>query len=132
MSIRGIRIDFIDHESQDYATVGNWKFIPNEDDPHLLHISVSTLGNTEMETCVAVHEIVEALLCLKHKIPDVTVTAFDKTFESLRPRGDTSEPGDDPMAPYHAQHVIASGVEEVVADALGVKWQEYADAIEAL
>jgi hypothetical protein len=43
-----------------------------------------------------------------------------------------AEPGDHPGAPYHAEHMFASKVEEMLAKQLGVDWLEYERAIEAL
>jgi hypothetical protein len=35
------------------------------------------------------------------------------------------DPGDDPAAPYHREHVIANALERVVAILLFVKWSTY-------
>jgi hypothetical protein len=42
------------------------------------------------------------------------------------------EPGDDPAAPYHKQHVQASIVERTLARQLGVDWSKYEQKLEEL
>lgn len=64
---------------------------------------------------IALHELVEAKLCLKHGITEGAVDAFDKAFE-----GDT-EPGDAPLAPYRNEHRAAMLIEHAMALMLG-KW----------
>ena len=53
------------------------------------------------------------------------VTAFDEAFEKARKPGNVDEPGDDPKAPYRKQHLIATGVEKLMAAELGVDWKAY-------
>jgi hypothetical protein len=36
-----------------------------------------------------------------------------------------TEPGDDPRAPYHKQHVFAENIERLLAAELGVDWSAY-------
>jgi hypothetical protein len=43
-----------------------------------------------------------------------------------------NEPGDDPEAPYHAQHQFATKIERQLATALGVDWKAYEAEISAL
>lgn len=85
-----------------------------------------------MESLVAVHELVEVLLCDANGFFQNTVDDFDMEYEKNRKPGDESEPGDDPKAPYHRQHCIATGVERILAAELGVNWKEYEDCINAL
>jgi len=71
------------------------------------------------ELLVALHELVEALLCQQSGVSQERVDAFDKAYEAKRPLADKdSEPGDDPAAPYNRQHVIASVTERLAADLL--------------
>jgi hypothetical protein len=42
------------------------------------------------------------------------------------------EPGDDPGAPYHAQHLFATKIEKQLANALGVDWKAYEAELSAL
>jgi len=78
------------------------------------------------ELLVALHELVEALLCQQSGVSQERVDAFDKAYEAKRPLADKdSEPGDDPAAPYNRQHVIASVTERLAADLLKVDWNRY-------
>jgi hypothetical protein len=62
----------------------------------------------------ALHELIEAFLCLDRGISQQSVDAFDARFN-----GD-GEPGDDPRAPYRQEHRFACLVEHLVAHELGM------------
>ena len=112
------------HNLQRYNTVGDW-FTSRIDGK--VQIIVSELGSWRYELLVAVHELVEAFLCMHDGVAEESVTKFDKQFVQR-----DAEPGDSPDAPYARQHCIATGVERILAACLGVKWQHYEDAIEKL
>lgn len=114
-------IDTIPHAAQRYDTIGDY----SPDSMGGLHIKVSDLGNPDYEFLVAIHELAEAWLCRKRGISDDEITGFDVAFESARLSGDTSEPGDDPSAPYENEHCIATAVERLMCAALGIKWADY-------
>lgn len=124
-----ITIKTVPHSTQRYDTVGDWYF--TDDNSHLMVI-VSSMGNPLFEFLVGLHEQVEALECLKAGIAEEAVSAFDIEFESNRAEGNYDEPGDDPKAPYHEQHVFATNIEKQVAEKLGVVWEEYDAAVNAL
>ena len=84
------------------------------------------------ERLVAIHELVEAILVQKRGISNDAITAFDQAYESARTGADDSEPGDDPTAPYHAEHCFATAIERRVAAELGVDWADYEARIAAL
>lgn len=118
----------VPHSLQRYETVGDWEINRNGK----LKITVSELGNEKYEKLVALHELVEVILCEAAGITDGQVTDFDKAFEARREEGNTDEPGDDPHSPYRHEHRIATIVEMIVADALGVDWRDYEEKINAL
>lgn len=109
------------HKAQRYDTCGDWIAERNQ----LRYIRVSELGNEDYAFLVGIHEQIEAWLCLKRGITQRAVDAFDMEFESRREPGDESEPGWEPHAPYHREHVFAEKVERMLADELGVDWDEY-------
>jgi hypothetical protein len=37
----------------------------------------------------------------------------------------TAEPGNNPKAPYHQEHMFASKVERMLANELGINWTAY-------
>lgn len=115
-------IDVILHEGQRYETVGDW--IPITD--YLTHVKVSALGDWRMEFLVGIHEAIEWALCKHRGISEEAVTAFDKAHP------ESAEPGDEPDAPYLAEHQFASKIERILAEALGVDWDAYDKAIESL
>jgi len=123
-----ITIDTIPHKQQRYPTVGDWRF----DRDGNLEIRVSALGDRPMEGLIAIHELVEVLLCLHNGILQAEVDEFDIKFEADRKRGNDDEPGDCPDAPYKHQHCFATGIERILASALGISWAEYEAKLNAL
>lgn len=121
-----IVIDTIPHAEQRYKTSGDWYY--GEDGT--LHIKVSALperaGGWKAEACVAIHELVEALLCKAHGITAEEVDGFD-----LRHNG-SGEPGDDFDAPYRREHRAATVPEFFLLDALDLERERYDAAFEEL
>lgn len=111
----------IPHGDQRYETVGDWFVLPNGS----WHLRASNMGDWRYAFLVLVHELVEMALCQHRGIPEAAVTQFDLDFEAQRAPGNTDEPGHDPLAPYHAEHVFAEGIERQLAEALGVQWDSY-------
>lgn len=116
-----INVRTISHEDQRYPTCGDW-WVHNGS----LEVRVSYMGDLLHENLIAIHEIVEALLCLKSGISEESVTAWDKAFTG------SGEPGDDPAAPYYDQHVKATAIERTLADMLGIDWETYVEETEWL
>ena len=120
----------IPHEQQRYPTVGDWYYSRG-----FLHICVSDMRNPHYHFLVAVHEWIEAVLCEKAGITEAAVTAFDLEFEERRARGEVepfAEPGNDETAPYYNQHQLATQIEKILSVKLGVNWEEYDAAVNAL
>lgn len=97
-----------------YKTIGDW--IGHE---RYRLILVSEMGNTDYEFLVFLHELIEQALCMKRGVSGEAVTKFDMEFE-----GD-GEPGDDPAAPYHREHVFACVIEDSVGKELNINPDEY-------
>ena len=116
-----IQIETIPHDKHRYPTCGDWWYAADG----TLQIRVSALGNEDYEALVALHELVEVLLCKKRGITTEAVDAFDKAFEAARAPGNEDEPGDDPKAPYRKEHFFATNIEALMSAELGVNWQEY-------
>lgn len=116
-----ILIETIPHETHRYTTVGDWFYDPDG----TLRIKVSSLSDWRYEALVAVHELVEVLLCKQDGVKTEDVDKFDKAFEASRKPGNECEPGDEPTAPYSDQHCFATGIERLLAERLGVKWKPY-------
>ena len=118
----------IPHREQAYDTVGNWTELSNG----RWLITVSNMGDWRYGLLVAVHELVEMALCKHRGIIESDVTQFDLDFEAKRVDGNTDEPGHDPAAPYHREHVLAEMLEQQLANMLGVDWNRYDEAVSSL
>jgi len=94
---RHIVIETIDHSKPLYLTVGDWQI----DKAGNLHITVSKMRDQRCEFLVGMHEAIEAYLAINAGVSSEAVDRFDRVYEAKRRPGDDSEPGDDPMAPYH-------------------------------
>ncbi len=104
-----ITIETIPHLEQRYNTCGDWVF----DSDGNLTIRVSDTGNWRYGACLALHELVEALLCKSSGVTTEQVDVFDINW---KPFGSFEEPGEDPRAPYFAEHNQAVLIEQQVFD----------------
>lgn len=89
----------------------------------------------ESQLAIAIHEVIEAWLCRFHGISDEDVVTFDNHYEAERENGDhgpEDEPGDDPCAPYRAEHMAATHVERAVCAALGITWKLHELSVQQL
>ena len=121
-----IEIKTIPHDQQRYDTVGDYWIDPQSGK---LQIRVSEMGNWKFEALVAHHELTEYLQITHEGISVEEIDKFDMAYENSRPPGDFSEPGNDPRAPYHDAHLVATDLECVLAMRLGVDWAEYDRAV---
>ena len=67
---------------------------------------------------VAMHEIIEKALCDRAGITCEQVDLFDLQCHDY-------DPGCNPAAPYHHQHMAALKVERAVCKALGLSWKQH-------
>jgi hypothetical protein len=111
-----IEIKVIPARRQRYSTVGDWFFSA---DGRTLRVRVSQMADRRSEIGVILHELTEALYCEQAGINADVVDAFDLKFN------EEGEPGDQPNAPYHVQHVLATRVERIVVEELGLPWAEH-------
>lgn len=118
-SIKEIRIRFIPQAEQRYDTCGNWLY---EGDG--LTILISQMPDERYQQLVAVHELVEALMCNVDGVTQEQVDAFD-----MGPGKDLDEPGYSPDAPYREQHAWASAIEKMLAIGMHVDWDIYDAAV---
>ena len=116
-----IRIEFIPAKEQRYATIGDWYFDAAGD----LVIRVSKddpqFPTGDEQILVALHELVEVLLCRKRGITQQMVDDFDihgAGSEYCQENG--IEPGDHPDAPYRREHRFAMLIEHLMAHELGI------------
>ena len=111
-----IHIQFIKNEDQRYDTWGDWQYTPTGD----LIISVSRdipeLPTEEHQVLVALHELIEVLLCRKRGITQQQVDNFDMTHEDCE-----GEVGDLTGSPYQKEHRFAMIIEHLMAHELGIE-----------
>jgi hypothetical protein len=126
-----IRIETIPHDRHRYPTVGDYW-----DDPDgTLQLRVTDLGDRRLELLIALHELIECELCRQRGIAEPDIMAFDVAFEKeieAGRRDDDEEPGDDPRAPYHREHVYATNIERMLAYEMGVHWDDYGERLDEL
>lgn len=130
-----IKINTVSHEAQRYPTVGDWQIIneaDNNKEDFEAKFTISNMNNTDYEFLVGIHELIEAYLCQKREIKEEDVTDFDMVYEEGRIEGEIDEPGDDPRAPYHKEHVFATNIEKQLATELGVDWDLYDKTVKEL
>ncbi len=115
------RISTQAHNLQRYDTVGDWEFDAGD-----LFIKVSECkGYADYENLVALHEMIEALLCQARGITGKIVDDWDLAHL------DHPDPGSIPQCPYFREHMFASMIERAMAAELDVNWDEYEAALEA-
>ena len=129
-------IDFkvIPHRKQRYPTVGDY---------FLKHgrwmFRVSKMKDKRYPIAVFLHEMIECFMCRVLGVRQKDIDRYDMEYERLRPKGITpcgcnprEEPGDDPHAPYHRPHQVATECERLICEALGIKWEQYCEVVESL
>lgn len=117
-----ITLETIPHEQQRYETAGDWFF----DEEQNLTIRVSDTGDWRFNAMVAVHELIEVLLCKARGITQEQVDIFDLSYKG------EGEPGDEPNAPYQNEHNFATSVERMLCAAFNIPWAEYDGKLEQL
>lgn len=97
----------------------------------MVYVIVKPQDNPDHEFLIAIHELVEEYLTRKKGIKEAIIDTFDAQYEIETAQGlhdDLSEPGDDLRAPYWMEHQFATYLEKLVAEELGVDWEEYCKA----
>jgi hypothetical protein len=115
-----IKIETIPHSEQRYDTVGDWQFIGND-----LVIHVSDMGNNLYEFLVGIHELIEAILCKEYSVLEQQVDSWDKKHLDSNDPGSIMVDENGETCPYYRQHFIATIIERMLANELGVDWDPY-------
>lgn len=121
---RKIIIETIDPDKCRYAahgvdTLGDW-FLDDEGSLHIQIAPISEFPNDDQDVMcdsgflIALHELIEAKLCLSRGITQQSVDTFDFGFAGFH------EPGDDANAPYRREHRFACVIEHLMAHELGM------------
>ena len=117
-------IETIPHVEQRYDTCGDWVWHPDGS----LHIRISEMPHQpQSEWLVALHEMVEAVLCAYDGIEEEDVTKWDLDYLAA---GGQGEPGEAPGSPYRTQHETATIIERIVCQSMGLAWAEHDKTVE--
>jgi len=116
-----IRVVEVDHSQQRYDTVGDWQWING-----CLEIKVSRTSDQRYSYLLALHEMIEAILCRYAGISEADVDIFDVNYIGI------GEPGDHEQCPYRQQHKFALSFEHCLSQELKVNWAEYEKEIDSL
>lgn len=105
-------------EKMRYETYGDY-----HESNGAVRIDVVKQDNPLYEWLIAIHELVEYVLVKARKISISQIEEFDQTCQS-------TDPGDDTAAPYYHEHQVATIVEKIVCNELGIKWHDYTKEIQ--
>lgn len=118
-----ISIKTIPHSEQRYPTCGDYW----TDAAGVLQMRISEMGNVPHQKLVMIHELIEQMLCEKAGTSNDQIDGFD-----MGAGADLDDPGSTAAAPYHHQHMIATGVEMMLCSVMGLSWEDYEMAIQGL
>lgn len=118
--MRTVTITVTDPSAMRYRTVGDWQVSGDH-----LSIQIADSGDARYNLLVALHELIEVMLCHRDGVTTEMVDQYDLAHQ------DDDDPGLNPDAPYHDQHMIAFAIEILCAKALGVDWRAYTLALDA-
>jgi hypothetical protein len=118
-----ITIEQIPHDKQRYNTVGDWQYSTNELGGLDLSIKVSEMKDFRYFLIVAVHELIESILCKWNGVKESQVDEWDISHPY------DIEPGEIKESPYYREHLVASIVENVLGHELDINWPDYEDEL---
>ena len=122
-----IRMMTVPVELHRYPSIDDY-FDPVEGEKYIeFTTTIGDMGNTDYEFLVFMHAITEQYLCWKHGVKDKDITEFDIKKDKEDP---DAEPGNDPKAPYHKEHMVGNDIEALLSVALGVDFPKYEAAID--
>ena len=107
-----IHISFVPKAEMRYDTLGDWEM---EDGDLFINVAEES-GDEDDQILIAMHELVEAILCRKHGMTQEQVDTFDMGPIML---SYGQEPGDHPDAPYRTEHRQAMLIEHLLANFMG-------------
>lgn len=141
-----IKVEVITHSEHRYPTVGDWQFIntvhstiddkgtvTDEDNTiesievdEVLTVRVSKMSDRRYEYLVAIHEIVEALLCKYNGVSEESVDDWDMNHL------DSGDPANESGCPYWPHHFLAQSIEYNLAVKIETDWEKYCDEVDSL
>ena len=122
--MKDITIYFQDASAMRYPTAGDYLEKENEE----WAVFVARTEDWRHQFLVLMHELVEMALTKHRGIRWSEIDSFDMEGGGK----DSDDPGALATAPYHKEHMFAENVERFIADELGVDWNDYNTALDAL
>jgi len=107
--MKKIVMEVIPHASQRYDTLGDYWIDPDG----TWQFRVSDMGDWRYNYSVLLHEFVEFAVMQHRGIEEKTVLDFDLSVPPDSKYAD--DPGFDPKAPYHWEHVLADTMERILS-----------------
>ena len=117
--MKKIVVHFIPQSEQRYPTLGDYIEMENA------WVFYITKMSGLRSIFVLIHEIWECFLCERDGIKEPDISAFDIGNPEL------DDPGLDPGAPYHTQHMQSDVLERACCVMAGDDWNEYEKECEA-
>ena len=121
--INSFSIRYIPHNLQRYNTCGDWYL---DETVGELVIKVSETGTPAYNFLIAIHELIEATLCIYQGVSGLEVDEWDFNHP------DSDDPGSEEGCPYYSQHMVATTIEHMLAIVLRVSWDDYEEDIQRL
>jgi hypothetical protein len=119
-----ISIKTIPHKKQRYDTLGDyWQ------DGKVFKMRVSKLKDWRWEFLIAIHELVESHITRHRGIKEKDISEFDLMMLKKPESKYYLDPGCDPKAPYHKEHMFGIRIEKLLAKELDVNFKEYDSSI---
>jgi hypothetical protein len=113
-----IVIESIPQNKQRYSTLGDWWM--DEDGTIQIRVTGDDPSLSENhQFLIALHELVESMLCHERGISTEAVDAFDQSHDEYCGEYDL-EPGDLEDCPYRKEHRFAMLIEHLMAHELGI------------
>ena len=119
--MKKIIVEFIEQKDQRYPTVGDYF-----DTDDAIHFKITRMSTQMFSVAILLHEIHEYFRLAEDGISVEEIDKFDIDHPELE------EPGDDPRAPYHKQHLESSVIERASIAMSGRLWSEYEKEIDSL
>jgi len=128
--------EIIAHRDQRYPTAGDYIWRKGA-----WIFRVSRMKDRRYCWLVFLHELIEWAIATRQGVRQGAIDRFDIAYENARSLGMKKaacgceiqdEPGDDPHCPVFKAHQVATKCERLIAEALGVDWEKYNEAVESL
>jgi hypothetical protein len=97
-----------------YPTTGDWYEKNNN-----IHVDTILTDDWRVNISIAIHNIIEKFLCDAVNIKGEDVDAYSKAHHL------EDDPGLNPDAPHHDQHMLADKIERIIHTELGLSRKKY-------